>query len=179
MQFRGRRVNRPVRVRRWGTSDGQSQALVSITEEAYRDGGVVGGSRGGESRVRGCAHARPGGKRQVLFMDIETLRDMDLSPGIIRENITTEGIDVNALRAGQRLRVGEAELEVSVVCEPCELMEEIRPGLMTALVGRRGMMCRVVKGGMVRQGDEVVVGSMEPVVDSRQSTVNSGQRERM
>ena len=121
----------------------------------------------------GCAHARPGGKRQVLFMDIETLRDMDLSPGIIRENITTEGIDVNALRAGQRLRVGEAELEVSVVCEPCELMEEIRPGLMTALVGRRGMMCRVVKGGMVRQGDEVVVGGVEPVVGSQPSTVNS------
>ena len=101
----------------------------------------------------GCAHARPsGGNRQVLLMDIETLPEMDLTPGIIRENITTEGIAVNALRAGQRLSVGEVELQVSVLCKPCELMEEIRPGLMAALVGRRGMMCRVVKGGMLRQG---------------------------
>ena len=115
----------------------------------------------------GCAHARPGGgNRQVLLMDIETLREMDLMPGIIRENITTEGIAVNRLKGGQSLRVGEVELEVSVVCEPCELMEEIRPGLMAALLGRRGMMCRVVKGGTLRQGDEVVVGSLEFVAGS-------------
>lgn len=121
----------------------------------------------------GCAHARPGGKRQVLLMDIETLREMNLTPGIIRENITTEGIAVKALKAGQRLRVGDVELEVSAACEPCELMEEIRPGLMAALAGRRGMMCRVVKGGMLRQGDELVVCSWESVVSGQPSTVNS------
>ena len=123
--------------------------------------------------LEGCAHARPGGKRQVLLMDVETLREMDLTPGIIRENITTEGIAMNALQAGQRLRVGEAELEVSVVCEPCELMEEIRPGLMAALVGRRGMMCRVVKSGVVRQRDEIVVGGLVLLVSGRQATADS------
>lgn len=107
--------------------------------------------------LEGCAHARPGGKRQVLLEDIETLRALDLTPGTIRENITTEGVEVHALKPGQKLRVGEVELEVSMVCEPCELMEEIRPGLMAALVGRRGMMCRVVKGGMVRPGDGIEV----------------------
>lgn len=101
----------------------------------------------------GCAHARPGGKRQVLLMDIETLRAMNLAPGIIRENITTEGLNVNTLQVGKKLCVGEAELEVSTVCAPCELMEEIRAGLMTELVGRRGMMCRVLRGGTVKRGD--------------------------
>ncbi len=38
----------------------------------------------------GCAHARPGGKRQVLLVDMETVRAMELVPWIIRENITTE-----------------------------------------------------------------------------------------
>ena len=51
----------------------------------------------------GCAHARPGGKRQVLLMDVETLRAMDLAPGIVRENITTEGLNLHALRPGQTL----------------------------------------------------------------------------
>ncbi len=105
--------------------------------------------------VDGCAHARPGGKRQVLLVDIETLRTMGLVPGIIRENITTEGLDVNALKLGQKLRAGEVELQVSAVCEPCELMEEIRAGLMAELQGRRGMLCRVLRGGQVKPGDSI------------------------
>jgi MOSC domain-containing protein YiiM len=112
----------------------------------------------------GCAHARPGGKRQVLLVGIETLRALQLVPGIIRENITTEGLEVSALVAGQKLRAGEVELEVSAVCEPCELMEEIRAGLMAELVGRRGMVCRVLKGGTVKQRDEIeVVGGRAEV----------------
>lgn len=106
----------------------------------------------------GCAHARLGRKRQVLLLDIETLRALQLAPGIIRENITTEGLEVNALAIGQKLRVGEVELEVSTACEPCELMEKIRAGLLAELAGRRGMMCRILKGGTVKQGDEIRVG---------------------
>jgi len=95
-----------------------------------------------------------------LLVDIATLRSFLLAPGIVRENITTEGLEVNALAPGQVLRVGPAELEVTAVCEPCELMEDIRPGLMMQLVGRRGMLCRVLRGGTVRQGDEIrVVGN--------------------
>jgi len=105
--------------------------------------------------VEGCAHARPGGKRQVLLMDIETLHAMYLAPGILRENITTEGLDVNGLQIGQKLRAGEVELEVSAVCEPCELMEEIRIGLMDELKGRRGMLCRVKCGGRLGVGDSI------------------------
>jgi MOSC domain-containing protein YiiM len=102
-----------------------------------------------------CAHARPAGKRQVLLMDIETLRAMDLVPGMVRENITTEGLEVNALKAGQRLRVGEVQLEVTLVCQPCEQIEKLRAGLEEQMVGRRGMLCRVLRGGMVKPGDSI------------------------
>jgi MOSC domain-containing protein YiiM len=80
---------------------------------------------------------------------------MELSPGILRENITTDGINVNVLAPGQKLRVGEAQLEVSAVCGPCDLMEKIRPGLRRELYGRRGMLCRVVEGGIIRRGDTI------------------------
>jgi len=110
-----------------------------------------------QSGFAGCVHARPNGKRQVLLVDVETLRAMNLVPGIIRENITTEGLDVNALSIGKRLKAGEVELEVSAVCEPCELMEEIRRGLTKDLRGRRGMLCRVLRGGTVRRGDTIEV----------------------
>jgi MOSC domain-containing protein YiiM len=103
----------------------------------------------------GCAHAQQGGKRQVLLVDRETLEAMDLRPGIIRENITTDGLNVDSLAIGQQLRIGEACMEVSAVCAPCDLMEKIRPGLRKELWGRRGMLCRVLEGGVVRRGDPI------------------------
>jgi MOSC domain-containing protein YiiM len=108
-----------------------------------------------DSGLEGCAHARAGGKRQVLLMDHETLDLMELQPGIIRENITTRGINVNGMKAGERLRVGDAQLEVSMPCTPCDLLEKIRPGLRRELRGRRGMLCRVIASGTIRQGDSI------------------------
>ena len=105
----------------------------------------------------GGAHARLGGKRQVLLIDIETLRSFDLAPGMVRENITTEGLEVNALKAGQKLRMGEVELEVSLVCEPCDQIEALRAGLQEEMIGRRGMLCRVLRGGTVKQGDPIAL----------------------
>jgi MOSC domain-containing protein YiiM len=108
-----------------------------------------------DAGFEGCAHARPASKRQVLLVDRETLEAMNLQPGIIRENITTDGLNVNGLQIGQLLRVGEARLEVTSVCTPCDLMEAIRPGLRKELWGRRGMLCRILEGGVIRRGDSI------------------------
>jgi MOSC domain-containing protein YiiM len=108
-----------------------------------------------DSGFDGCARARSGSKRQVLLVDNETLELMELRPGIIRENITTTGLNVNGLALGQHLRVGVSRLEVSAVCTPCDLMERIRPGLRRELRGRRGMLCRVIAGGTIRKGDVI------------------------
>ena len=108
-----------------------------------------------DAGFEGCAHARPASKRQVLLVDRETLEAMDLRPGIIRENITTDGLNVNSLQIGQLLRVGQARLEVTSVCTPCDQMEVIRPGLRKELWGRRGMLCRVLEGGVIRRGDSI------------------------
>ncbi len=105
--------------------------------------------------LEGCAHKSPGGQRQVLLVDRETLDALDLGPGMIRENITTEGLNVNGLQPGESLRVGEAQLEVTMVCTPCGQMEDLRPGLRKEIRGRRGMLCRIVRGGTIRQGDSI------------------------
>jgi MOSC domain-containing protein YiiM len=105
--------------------------------------------------LEGCTHGRPGSKRQVLLVDRETLEVMDLQPGIIRENITTEGLNVNGLAIGQHLQIGHARLEVSEICTPCGQIEKLRPGLRKEMRGRRGMLCRVIEGGIVRAGDNI------------------------
>jgi MOSC domain-containing protein YiiM len=105
--------------------------------------------------LQGCAHKSPDGKRQVLLVDRETLDALELGPGMIRENITTEGLNVNGLQLGESLRMGEALLEVTMACTPCGQMEDLRPGLRKEIRGRRGMFCRIIKGGTIRQGDSI------------------------
>jgi len=80
---------------------------------------------------------------------------VELQPGMLRENITSDGLNVNSLGTGQRLGIGEARLEVTMVCTPCSQMERIRPGLRKELWGRRGMLCRVLAGGIIRPGDSI------------------------
>jgi len=105
----------------------------------------------------GCLHGRPGSKRQVLLMDIETLAGLGVEPGRVKENITTRGLPLQELAQGGRLRVGNALLEVTGPCGPCHLMNDIRPGLQEELRGRRGILCRVLESGRIRRGDPVTV----------------------
>jgi MOSC domain-containing protein YiiM len=104
----------------------------------------------------GCAHANPP-KREVLFVSKEHLDALALEPGAVRENITVEGADVQAWPVGSRVRAGEALFEITMVCDPCERMDQLRDGLRAQLDGRRGMLARVVEGGVVRPGDPVAL----------------------
>ncbi len=119
--------------------------------------------------LEGCAHGRPSGNRQVLLVDRETLEAMDLRPGIIRENFTTDGINVNSLVIGQKLRIGEVLLKVSAICHPCDQLEKVRPGLRREMRGRRGMLCRVMQSGTVRRGDaieKITTASVAPFAET-------------
>ena len=104
----------------------------------------------------GCAHANPP-KREVLFVSQEHLDALELQPGAIRENITVAGDDVEQWPIGQRVRAGAAVFEITMVCDPCDRMEALRPGLRERLEGKRGMLARVVEGGEVAVGDELAL----------------------
>lgn len=109
----------------------------------------------GNLGLEGDRHAVPDGSRQVLFIDQETLDLLDISPGTVKENITTRGIDLMHQPLGTRLRIGEAVFELTKPCTPCSRMDEIRPGLGEELEERRGMLARVIHGGDIRVGDVV------------------------
>ena len=105
--------------------------------------------------LEGCAHARPETKRHVLFASAEHMRAVGVEPGTIKENLTVEDGDVETWPVGQRVRVGEALFEISMICDPCSKMDEIRPGLQAELEGRRGMLAQVVESGTVTAGDAI------------------------
>ena len=104
--------------------------------------------------LQGCAHANPP-KREVLFASLEHLESVGVEPGAIRETLTVDGADVQTWPVGQQVRVGEALFEITMVCDPCHRMDELRDGLRAELDGKRGMLARVVEGGEVAVGDEI------------------------
>ena len=94
--------------------------------------------------------------REVLLMDEETLGELGLSAGDVRENVTTSEIALSSLDEGQRLQLGdEAVLEITRPCTPCARLDDVRPGLRQELEGRRGMLATVVRSGTVRVADPV------------------------
>jgi MOSC domain-containing protein YiiM len=103
--------------------------------------------------IEGDRHALPGNRRAVLLMSQEILDSFGLAPGDVREQITVRGLDLHALAAGTRLRIGSAVLELAGPCAPCERMEELRPGLQAALEEQRGRFARVVTPGSLAVGD--------------------------
>lgn len=96
--------------------------------------------------------------RQVLVMDQETLDQHGLEPGIIKENITTRGLNLLDAKAGQVMFIGdEVTLEFVGECVACQKMNAIRPGLLDEIQGRRGMLATVINGGDIKVGDSVRV----------------------
>jgi MOSC domain-containing protein YiiM len=110
-----------------------------------------------------CIHGRPGSARQVLLMDQETLEEFGIPAGRTRENITTRGVNLDGLPLGQRLRVGDALLEVTKPCTPCHQMDEICDGLQDALRGRRGILCRVLEAGVIHRGDRIELEARDSI----------------
>jgi MOSC domain-containing protein YiiM len=103
---------------------------------------------------KGCAHANPP-RREVLLASKAHLDAVGVEPGAIRENVTVEGADVQSWPVGQRVQVGDALLEITMVCDPCQRMDELRPGLRAELDDRRGMLAHVVEGGEIALGDPI------------------------
>ena len=121
---------------------------------------------------RGCIHGRLGSKRQVSLMDRETLEKLGVAPGRVKENITTRGMDLQALSTGQVLHIGQqCVLEITGPCHPCARMDEIRMGLQEELRGQRGWLCKVNVGGRIRRGDRIEVA----VIADQTASVSQSQ----
>jgi MOSC domain-containing protein YiiM len=102
-----------------------------------------------------------GGDRQINLMSAEDLAHLASSgfrtgPGEMGEQLIVAGVDVAALRPGDRLQIGpSACLEVVKPRTGCQRFVEIQGKPVAASSGRLGVMMRVVAGGAIRVGDTV------------------------
>ncbi len=122
--------------------------------------------------VEGDRHAgRP--LRQVSILNAETVLElaragMPVEPGVLGENITVEGVPVMQLVDGARLRIGDAEVEITGDRPACRELLEVHKDALKAMLGRTGKMARVVRGGTVRPGDPIeLIGGSDAIARDR------------
>jgi MOSC domain-containing protein YiiM len=114
-----------------------------------------------EHGVEGDAHAGPW-HRQVSFLameGIEKARATGLSVdfGDFAENIATEGIDWPNIPVGSRFKLGETALvEITQIGKECHKKCAIYYQAGDCIMPREGVFARVLEGGLIRCGDEVV-----------------------
>src|SRR5437016_13803955 len=81
----------------------------------------------GDRYAAGIGHysKHPGTGRALTLIEAETIDSLraslgiELQPGEARRNLTTRGIDLNAL-LGRRFRIGSVLCEAVRPCEPCK-----------------------------------------------------------
>ena len=104
--------------------------------------------------------------------DILNAAGLNISPGMMGENVTNRGIDLMALPHGTRLNLGKsAVVQVTGFREPCAKLNRLRPHLMKAtfkpnhknrFAPNAGIMAIVVRGGLVGPGDTVKIDLPNP-----------------
>jgi len=105
--------------------------------------------------IEGDRNAQVGSPRQVLLVSRPVLDAFALSSGDLRENILLDGA-VEQFTSGQVLQIGgDAQIRLTYWCEPCALLDHIRPGLARSLRGQRGFLGVVTQSGKIAIGDQV------------------------
>lgn len=116
-----------------------------------------------EHGIVGDAHAGDW-HRQVSLLAHESIEKMqrmglDVDSGDFAENITTSGIELFTLPEGTRLTLGETLLEVTQIGKECHTRCAIFYQAGDCVMPKEGIFTRVLRGGMVKPGDEVVVST--------------------
>lgn len=155
---------------------GAPLATGRVAQLSVSDGGVPKrpvdevriGPRGleGDRQAARQHHGRPWQALCLWSVEvIDRLRDEGhpIGPGLAGENVTIAGLDWSSLRPGTRLRIGQAEAELSLFALPCAKNaqwfadRDFNRMLHIREPGVSRLYAWVVADGTVRVGDPVVV----------------------
>lgn len=136
---------------------GRRLPMRDVTRIEVEEGrGIVG------DRYHGTKH------RHVSVQSLDALAEAaerhgaEIRPSLTRRNITVSD-GVVPRDPGAIITVGDVVLQVVRVAAPCKLLDDtIGPGAQHALRHRGGSICRVLEGGTVEVGDEVLLGPPGP-----------------
>ncbi|MDR2736326.1 MAG: MOSC domain-containing protein [Gracilibacteraceae bacterium] len=111
--------------------------------------------------ISGDAH---GGNwhRQVSLLSYEKVEEFnrlgaEVLPGAFGENLVVAGFDFRLLPVGTKLRCGEALLEITQIGKECHQHCQIYHKMGDCIMPREGVFAKVLHGGTVAVGDEMVL----------------------
>jgi MOSC domain-containing protein YiiM len=128
--------------------------------EVRADYGVVGDHLAGKSK-----------KRHLNIMDAERLEELETEgfpawPGELGETLVVRGVRLDTLPVGTQIRIGEGVVaETTGLREPCYKLTPLDPRMPEDVIGRVGMMARVLEGGEIWVGNPVVV--LDPIGEQK------------
>lgn len=111
--------------------------------------------------IEGDAHA---GKwhRQVSLLGLEQIeefraRGAQVEFGAFGENLVVEGFHLRTLPIGTIFQIGDVVLEMTQIGKECHSHCEIYKVMGDCIMPREGVFARVLRGGTIKKGDEIVM----------------------
>ncbi len=149
-----------------GGADGRVVAVCTSAAKGTVKAAVPSARLREEFGLEGDAHAGPW-HRQVSLLDaadVEVMRGkgLTLAPGAFGENVIVDGVDLAALGPGSLVELGPARLELTQVGKTCHARCAIYHRTGDCIMPRAGVFARVVRGGVVSEGDAVRVAHAVP-----------------
>ena len=124
---------------------------------------VAGAGLACDRYLLGTGYYTPRNVCQVTLIEEEALERMteryhvQVEAGQHRRNLVTRGVRLPELR-GHRFSIGEATLEYDRSRPPCGYLERLtQPGMARALGEGAGICASVLIGGIIREGDPLIV----------------------
>lgn len=112
--------------------------------------------------INGDAHAGDWHRQVSLLagesIDRVKLKMPKLNHGVFAENIVTRGVDLAALRIGDRLKIDGVELEITQIGKECHNSGcAIKKATGDCIMPKEGLFSKVLHGGMIKAGSAVQV----------------------
>ena len=100
--------------------------------------------------------------RQVSLLSYEKIEEFKakgapLQDGAFGENLIVSGFDFKSLPIGTKFRCNDVLLELTQIGKQCHSGCEIYKIMGDCIMPREGVFTRVLHGGIIREGDELVI----------------------
>ena len=107
------------------------------------------------------AHGGPGHKQISFLSEISVnkmrAKGIELEAGDFGENITFDGFEVDIVKPGDEIILGETELILTEIGKTCHDGCWIKKKVGDCIMPREGFFAKVVKGGKISDGDRIIL----------------------
>lgn len=136
---------------------------ICISEKKGTEKHAVGAALIDEKGVVGDSHAGDW-HRQISLLSFDIVEKfrienphVKISDGAFGENLLIEGIELSKPAVGDRIKIGEVELEITQIGKECHGDGcTIFKSVGKCIMPKTGLFSKVIRTGSIKPGDEVI-----------------------